>query len=128
MSLTWWIYLGSIGNNAGGMGALGFLMFVVSMISTIVIWVVRSPGRGESATDQEKKTEDLYVLGVATRVRRVALPLCVLLWLVATLAPDRQTALAVAAAQIGERVATSDVASEGALAVRKWISRQLEDK
>jgi hypothetical protein len=124
-SLSWLIYLADVASNlstgAAIISVVGFfLMFAPALVGRILVPIFASQG------DEEAQA----FLPTMKMLWRFAATIYIVAFVVALVAPSRNTVLAIAASEAGERIAksenVSEIANDASLALRQWIKKQIE--
>lgn len=114
-SISWFLYVAGVVDNFGGV-MIG--MGVFCLVVCGVCWF------GYSLADNEDTTEMLKRTGSWTPIAAAVI------LTIACFVPSKSTMLAIAASQIGERVAQSEqvqgLASDATKALQQWIKKQIE--
>lgn len=126
-SLSWLIYFGSVSGSASSFFA--FLAFVGAAVAILgaVLTFLFTDRRDEALTAQFQK---LNARGAALVSRGVTM--LVVCGLLATALPDRNAVYAIAASELGERIARSeavtDISNEALATLKDWLKQQRDQK
>ena len=116
MSIIWMLYLINVAENIGVTLAIAWVLALILIITSV--------GRVITSDDEDANKVVKRILRCATIVLCIALPIDIFI-------PTKQTMYAMAATEIGERIAdrpeVKGLTDDALKAVRVWINKQLTE-